>query len=69
MIANKKITALFNSVVLKIKEKSVVIKTAKGTIDIPNDYVFIFAGGVPPFQMLKEIGIQFGGESKTAVIR
>ena len=68
MISSKKLTALFNSQVLEIKEKSVVIKTEKGTVDIPNDYVFIFAGGIPPFQMLKEMGIQFGGESKTVIL-
>ena len=67
MISSKKLTALFNSQVLEIKEKSVIIKTEKGTVEIPNDYVFIFAGGVPPFQMLKEMGIQFGGETKTAI--
>lgn len=69
MISSKKIIAKFNSEVLEIKEKSVIIKTEKGIEEILNDYVFIFAGGIPPFQMLKDIGIQFGGESKTVVIK
>ena len=68
MIADKKITPLFNSQVLEIKEKSVIIKTEKGQLELANDFVFVFAGGVPPFQLLKDMGIQFGGESKTAVI-
>ena len=68
MIADKKITPLFNSQVLEIKEKSVIIKTEKGQFELANDFVFVFAGGVPPFQLLKDMGIQFGGESKTAVI-
>jgi thioredoxin reductase len=36
------------------------------TLEIDNDYVFIFAGGVPPFAFLKRIGIGFGGPSTTA---
>lgn len=32
------------------------------TVEIPNDEVFIFAGGVPPFGLLKDLGVRFGGE-------
>jgi hypothetical protein len=28
--------------------------------ELPNDYVWIFAGGIPPYDFLKKIGIQFG---------
>ena len=64
MIKSKKITSIFNSNVIEIKEKSVVLKqTEKNIMEIPNDYVFIFAGGIPPFKMLKEMGIQFGGDA------
>jgi hypothetical protein len=28
--------------------------------EIPNDYVWIFAGGTPPNDLLKKIGVQFG---------
>lgn len=63
MIAKKKIKPLFNSNVIEIKEKSVVLEMERETIGIDNDYVFIFAGGIPPFKMLKEMGIKFGGES------
>ncbi|MFH2054694.1 MAG: hypothetical protein ABIJ61_01935 [bacterium] len=27
-----------------------------------NDYVFILAGGIPPFEFLKGMGVEFGGE-------
>jgi thioredoxin reductase len=30
--------------------------------ELGNDYVFVFAGGVPPFGFLQQIGVQFGGE-------
>ena len=33
---------------------------------LPNDYVFVFAGGDPPFAFLKEIGVRFGGPAKGA---
>lgn len=32
--------------------------------EIPNEYVFIFAGGEPPFKLLRDIGIDFGGDQK-----
>ena len=29
--------------------------------EIENDYVFVFAGGEPPFEFLKQCGVRFGG--------
>ena len=37
--------------------------TPDGTVEIPNDVVIVQIGGVPPFEMLKRMGIAFGGES------
>jgi hypothetical protein len=34
--------------------------------EIPNDFVWIFAGGVPPTAFLKKIGIAFGTRDVTA---
>ena len=66
MIADKKIKVLFNSTVAEIREREVSIKTEKEElINLPNSYVFIFAGGEPPFPLMQNIGIQFGGELKT----
>lgn len=28
--------------------------------ELPNDYVWIFAGGIPPYDFLKKLGIRFG---------
>ena len=64
MIRQKKVRPIFNSNVLEIREKTVLIKAEEDTMEIPNDYVFIFAGGEPPFKMLTEMGIKFGGEAK-----
>jgi hypothetical protein len=38
----------------------VVLEIAGSTEEIPNDYVWIFAGGVPPNDFLKKIGVGFG---------
>jgi len=67
MIARKKIKTLFNSSVKEIREKLVLLQTEDGIIEIPNDYVFVFIGGIPPFESLKEMGIAFGGEVKEVV--
>ena len=64
LIDRRKIKPLFNSEVLQIGAASVKLKTEEGEVEIPNDYVFVFAGGIPPFDMLKEMGIAFGGEYK-----
>ena len=64
LIAEKKIRPVFNSNVIEIKEDSVRLKTEDEIKEIPNDYVFVFAGGLPPFKMLKEMGIRFGGEAR-----
>jgi len=53
-----------DSEVVEIKEKSVRLQTDNGAIELPNDYVFIFIGGVPPFEMLKKMGIAFGGQAQ-----
>jgi thioredoxin reductase (NADPH) len=65
LLKQRKIKAIFNSNVLGIREKSVRLQSVEETLEIPNDYVFIFAGGIPPFQMLEDMGILFGGKKKS----
>lgn len=57
-ISRKKVNVLFNSELREIREGSVVLTTAKGNVEIPNDYVFIFAGGELPFAFLTKVGIE-----------
>lgn len=64
LIERKEITPVLSSNVTEIKEGSVVLDVDGESREIPNDYVFVFAGGIPPFKMLKEIGVAFGGETK-----
>jgi putative YpdA family bacillithiol system oxidoreductase len=53
------VNVLLNSNVKEVREKEVQIETAEGTSVVPNDYVFIFAGGEMPFEFLKKTGVKF----------
>ena len=48
--------------VRSIGEAEVVLEGPAGPIIVPNDDVFILAGGIPPFGFLRELGIGFGGD-------
>lgn len=48
----------FSSDVLAIDVKTVTLKTATGEKVIPNDFVFVFAGGESPTDFLKKIGVE-----------
>ena len=62
-LAGGKLEALFGSQVLEIDERQVKLRLADGsTKTMDNDFVFIFAGGVPPFELLRKVGARFGGE-------
>ncbi len=61
---------LFRSNVERIDDDSVTLAidengATKSTL-LPNDYVFVFAGGEPPYPLLREIGVSFGGEEAAA---
>lgn len=62
-IRRKKIEVLFESNVVEIKPSSVLLSTRGASREIPNDYVWVFAGGTPPFDFLKKIGVRFGVEN------
>ena len=64
-IRSGKIRALFNSIPAEVKPDSVVIDVQGAIQEIPNDFVWIFAGGTPPYDFLKKIGIQFGQRDLT----
>jgi thioredoxin reductase (NADPH) len=60
-----KIEVLFETNPKEFKPESVVLDVKGEGREIPNDFVWIFAGGVPPFDFLKKIGIQFGMRDQT----
>ena len=61
-----RVRPLFSSEVAEIQEDRVQLRVGDRSLELPNDYVFIFAGGEPPFGFLRQIGLRFGGESKPA---
>ncbi|MFN8094841.1 MAG: NAD(P)-binding domain-containing protein [Vicinamibacteria bacterium] len=69
LLANRRIEGAFSSEVTSIRPTSVTLKTAAGEREMPNDYVFVFAGGEPPFELLRQIGVRFGGEKAPAPAR
>jgi thioredoxin reductase (NADPH) len=61
-----KVKVIFNSNPLEFRPDSVVLEVNGTSQVIPNDYVWIFAGGDPPTAFLKKIGIGFGPQDLTS---
>ncbi|MFI5095532.1 MAG: NAD(P)-binding domain-containing protein [Candidatus Acidiferrales bacterium] len=64
-IKKAKLTVLFNSTPTEFKPSSVVLDIAGKIQEIPNDFVWIFAGGTPPNAFLEKIGIGLGARDMT----
>jgi putative YpdA family bacillithiol system oxidoreductase len=64
-IKSGKVEVLFNSTPVDIKPESVVLDVQGQQREIPNDYVWVFAGGIPPNDFLKKIGVGFGARDMT----
>ena len=64
-----KVNVLFNSTPVEFKRDSVILEVNGETRELPNDFVWIFAGGEPPNAFLKKIGIQFGMRDMTTEAR
>ena len=65
-IRKGKLKVLFNSKPLEITPEAVVLDVNGSSQRIPNDYVWVFAGGEPPTAFLKKIGIRFGMQDLTS---
>jgi thioredoxin reductase (NADPH) len=55
-----KINVLFQTNPIEFKAESVTLDVKGIRQEIPNDFVWIFAGGTPPNEFLKKIGVGFG---------
>jgi thioredoxin reductase len=62
-----KVKVLFKSNPVEFKEDAVILTVNGTSQEIPNDFVWIFAGGTPPNDFLKKIGIEFGMRDMTLV--
>jgi thioredoxin reductase len=63
-----KIEVVLRSIPVEIAEKSVTLNVDGETTELPNDYVWVFAGGVAPNDFLKKIGVGFGSQDLTAEV-
>lgn len=51
------IKSYFNSEIIEIKEKDIIVKTSDGNITLQNDFVFAMTGYHPDCDFLKNLGI------------
>jgi thioredoxin reductase/ferredoxin len=61
-----KLEVIRNSQVASIAERSVRLHAGGAVRELPNDYVWVFAGGLPPSDFLARIGVQVGLRDLTA---
>jgi thioredoxin reductase (NADPH) len=60
-----KVKVIFKSAPVEFKQNSVILDVNGKLQEIPNDSVWIFAGGEPPTAFLKKIGVGFGMRDMT----
>lgn len=59
-VKNGWINIMYESTVESIHPEHVIINQNEEKTQLKNDYIFIFAGGIPPFKLMNSIGIEFG---------
>lgn len=62
-IGSGKLQVLFNSAPTEFRVGSVLIDVDGQVRELPNDFVWIFAGGIPPSDFLKAAGVAFGSSA------
>jgi len=55
-----KINVILNSIPVEFQKDRVIVSAGGKLQTLPNDFVWIFAGGTPPTDFLKKIGVGFG---------
>lgn len=66
-VAGKQLKIAFKSNVVEIKDEEVVVDMDGKKETLPNDYVYIFAGGELPNEFLKSIGVRIEKKFGTAL--
>jgi thioredoxin reductase (NADPH) len=62
------IDAYFNSEVIEIREKDVIIKTPKGELTIKNDFVLAMTGYHPNYKLMNALGVELTHDEKCVPI-
>jgi thioredoxin reductase/Pyruvate/2-oxoacid:ferredoxin oxidoreductase delta subunit len=68
-VRKNRLKVILSSNPTEFTKDEVVLEVAGATQRIPNDYVWIFAGGEPPTAFLKKIGVSLGDQDLTAQAR
>jgi len=63
----KKLRVLFESQPTEVRETSVLISVGGAVTELPNDWMWVFAGGGPPNAFLRKVGVAMGDQDLTAV--
>ncbi len=66
LVASGRIKPVFSSRVVEVLPDRVRLEVGSVVHELPNDFVFVFAGGEPPFTFLKHCGVRFGGPAAGA---
>lgn len=64
-IRKRSVNVVFNSVPVEITPDSVILEVNGELQTLANDYVWVFAGGTPPNEFLKKVGVSFGPKDVT----
>jgi len=65
-VASGKVRVLFNSEVVEVRNRTVVLRAGETRQELSNDYVWVFVGGTSPTAFLQKIGIQVGPHDLTS---
>jgi putative YpdA family bacillithiol system oxidoreductase len=65
-VKGKKLRVLFESEPTEVREKSVLVSMGGGVTELPNDWMWVFAGGEPPNAFLTKVGVAMGDQDLTA---
>ena len=61
-IESKEINVFYESEIIEIKDKSVIIRTKDETNEIDNDFVLAMTGYQPNYHILKELGVEISND-------
>jgi thioredoxin reductase/Pyruvate/2-oxoacid:ferredoxin oxidoreductase delta subunit len=59
-VSRGRLRVVFNSLPVEFRKNAVILKTPNQLHTVPNDFVWIFAGGKPPNDFLNQIGVGIG---------
>lgn len=65
---SQKLNIIFNSNVIEIKDSEIVIEQSGKNLIIPNELVYVFAGGEVPTQFLEKVGISITKKFGQAIL-